>query len=294
MRYLFFLMTLLALANFCSCDYYYSDVPITDSTNAKIDPNLLGEWVFPEYSDSLLDPDIVIRLIEFTESEYLAVVKYMENGGSDIRDVMVYKVHHSDVGDYRFLNVQNIQDDQLDKKYSFWVLDKTSPDSLNTRYITDTLEIRFRKSADFEKFLRNSTTALEEIYLSESIPFYRWKALSWNFVNQAAQTDDFEALWLFEGSVEEDKLLEANLDELQQMEKTILVGEALKIHFDGYHLRSNEPLMWNIPRYGAILLNNGKLIKVKINRNGDLLYDMTNQRNYKTENENSWENLFAH
>ncbi|MCB9323790.1 MAG: hypothetical protein H6571_08660 [Lewinellaceae bacterium] len=294
MRHLFFLMAFLVLATFCSCDYYYSDVPITDSTNAKIDRNLLGEWVIPEYSDSLLDPDIVIKLIEFTESEYLAVVKYMENGGSDIRDVMVYKVHHSNVGDYRFLNVQNIEDDQLDKKYSFWVLDRTSPDSVSARYITDTLENRFRKSADFEKFLQNSTTALEEIYLSESIPFYRWKALSWNVVNQTAQTNDFEALWLFEGSVEEDKLLEASLEELHQMEKTVLVGPAVKVHFEGYHLRSNEPLMWNIPRYGAILLRNGKMIKVKINRNGDLLYDMTNQRNYKTENKESWEDLFTH
>ena len=94
--------------------------------------------------------------------------------------------------------------------------------------------------------------------------------------------------------MEEDKLLEASLEELHQMEKTVLVEPAVKVHFEGYHLRSNEPLMWNIPRYGAILLRNGKMIKVKINRNGDLLYDMTNQRNYKTENKESWEDLFTH
>lgn len=279
------------LVTFFGCDYYYSDVPITHSGKEKIDTNLLGEWIVPEYTETVLYPSMVIRLMEFSETEYLAILQYLENEGQDIYEVTAHKIHQSTVDDLTYLNVQNIEDDEFDKKYSFWRLDAVTGDSIIGRFITDSLELKFTRSKALKKYIRKNSQLIEQAYLSDVFPFYSTEVLKWDFVNHANQTKDIEAFWLLEDRITEEALVKMDKASLVNLKKQELDLNLGRQYLRQQRLETQSPLLWNIPRYAVLLFENGSIMKLKISRQGNQLFDLTNSLNYRSSEEANWEIL---
>lgn len=288
MKQLFPFLAVLACCSFLGCDYYFSEVPISKNPDAEINEELLGDWVIIDEDDSIIYPGFVVHMIESDPEEYLVIVKYMENKGRTIDDGIVYKAFHSSVGNQQFLSLQNVLDNELDNKYIFWRLEEITRDSVVARYITDSLDIQFSKSKKLKSFIKKNKVALENEYLSDAIPFYRWQTLKWNFVNPGANTEQIEAFWVLNKIIPVDSFLNMDKAALEILEKQDCDLSLSKEYFKTCHLSSGPPWFKRTPYYGILLYQNGEMVKVKISNGGSRLHDLTNDIYYSNENGETW------
>lgn len=293
MKQLFPALAVLALCSFLGCDYYLSDVPITRKPVSEVKEELLGDWIIIDDDDSIIYPGIVVHMIESDPEEYLIIVKYMEDKGRTIDDGIVYKAFHSNVGDQHFLSVQNVLDNELDNKYIFWRLEEVGKDSVVARYITDSLNIQFDKSKKLKSFIKKNKAVLENEYLSDAIPFYRWQALKWNFVNPGANTEDIVAFWVLDDRITKDSFQNMTKVALDQMKKRKCDLSLVPEYFNDSYLSPISIWSWfkSVPYYGVLLYENGSMIKVKISETGSSLHDLTNDIYYRNEATSIWEKI---
>lgn len=286
-KYLNWIIILILVIQVLSCDTYKSKVPITNSDSSSINKDLIGRWVGLSKNELFLYPQVEINLQQFNNKEYVATSKVYENKGRVINSVETYKVHNSSVENGDFLNIKRLNSNN--QNYVFYKIEQDFKDSIYIRFLTDSLKLVFESSNNFRKHLLEEKSKFEEIYLSKTIPFYRWESLTWDKINIKNRSNEFSEFFLL-GKQDEKyfmKLSSKELKEIIKNKKGIKI-EKVREYFGEIQLIGQNTESWKVPNYGLIKMKSGEFIKLKFDLIGNTVKDMTNNINYLNRNKTKW------
>ena len=129
----------------CGCPYE-SEFPLSPSSEAKIDKELIGKWKFQCEKE---EQSGTITIYQFNEHEYLILLK--EEGEEDI-DLM--RAFGTTIDDHKFLNTQDINSANAKEREWFFVNYSVFNDRLVLKYVEDRI---------FENKIINSSQELYQL-----------------------------------------------------------------------------------------------------------------------------------
>ncbi len=121
------IMMLVVLLALSACPYT-SKVPLSSPDEAKIDPELIGTWVFTDEQDKI---DHEIPFFAFNEHEYLIVIH-------DGKETAYFRAFTTDIEGRKFLNYQELNSSGVPGDYGF-LFYKVENDVLYLRTLEDDL-----------------------------------------------------------------------------------------------------------------------------------------------------------
>jgi len=270
---------LLMLLGLVCCNIYESEFPITDSDNSSINDNWLGTWVGLDSNAYQFYPAYKINLQAFNDKEYIASMVDYTNNGKHIRSVDLFKVFDSQLGAEQYLNIQPIG--TINDDYFFYKIEEDQGDSIFIRFITDTLEHEFHSSEALSAHLLDQDSITKNKVFSQLVPFYRWKILTWNYLNKINKSSRFDKFYLL-GELDEEHFINASENELETMivDKKETRIDTVQAFFKGLQFRNSWVGFWKIPHYAVIKMKSGHFVKVKYDKGGPLIKDLTSDIEY--------------
>jgi len=133
----------------CLCLYgcpYESEFPLSPSSEAKIDKELIGKWKFQCEKE---EQSGAITIYQFNEHEYLILLK--EEGEEDIDLIRAFG---TTIDEHKFLNVQDINSANAKEREWFFVNYSVFNDKLILKYVEDRI---------FENKIINSSQELYKL-----------------------------------------------------------------------------------------------------------------------------------
>lgn len=140
-----------------SCDFYESEVPITNSKKSIIDTNAIGNWGYFE-GDTL---KFGIRIDALNNNQY--ILNCIDIGS--LEDIGMYDnfiAHSSSIENHKYINIKNLKREE--NKYLIFKYELKG-DSLITYTISDlTFEQQFDSSKKFEKYIKNNIEYFDSLF----------------------------------------------------------------------------------------------------------------------------------
>jgi hypothetical protein len=158
--YLFCVLLLLFL---CGCPYE-SKVPLSVSSQAKIDKELIGDWKFEPTPMNDEKESAGITIYSFNDHEFFVCFWEILEGKDEI---LLLKVFVTTIDDTKFLNVQELDYPPKERGWLFYSY-SVSGDILTLRGVEDTLfKQDFTTSKTLRKFFKDNL-GNKELYGKDS------------------------------------------------------------------------------------------------------------------------------
>lgn len=262
-----------------ACEMYESKVPISNPEDSLVNRDWLGKWIWLAENDFRLYPLFGVDMQIFNEKEYVASFTEYSEEGKNIRAVSVYKVFNSEIELGQYLNVKSLRDKE--DKYIFYRVEHDFRDSVYIEFLTDSLEVKFEKSRLFKDFITKEQVEEESNIWSERIVLYRRKLLRWDFLSKVDKSGEFSKFYDL-GNIEEEYFIDLNregIERLVENSKEIEIGN-VQMFFGDLLLTQGRAWFWKVPNYAVIKMKSGEYIKIKYDKHGPLVIDLTNDIGY--------------
>ncbi len=134
------LLLVLILALLCGCPYD-SDVPLSKSSKATIDTELIGEWEFAQKEE---EASGTIHICQFNDHELVIYILVKHESKKGEIECKIHRAFVTVIKDEKFLNVQEVE--TLHQKRSWWIVNYViSGDTFTYRTIDDKLFEKLKK-----------------------------------------------------------------------------------------------------------------------------------------------------
>ncbi|MEL6655358.1 MAG: hypothetical protein AAFP77_02785 [Bacteroidota bacterium] len=272
------LLMLLSALICTSCDSYFSNVPISLSDERWIHNELSGNWILVEDKSPYSHPILEVRLSQLDEKEYIATVLYKKSQDRGILEVETYRVHNSLVDGKTYLNLSQLGGDLV--QYAFIQLEDVREDSVVITFITDSLETKFKSSAEFKAFLQIAQKSGDTSFFSQRYTYIRPQALTWEKVNKEVPISSFSRFFSI-NKMDEDRFRDLTDEEIKTIVgvSDTLTLERVKANFGQLYYAKGKGI-FKRPRYGVVELNSGRYIKVKYEEGMSTLQDLSSEITY--------------
>jgi len=141
-KYLIYFLFAAVFILFIGCPYN-SEVPLSNSTKAKIDEQLLGKW-----EGNVMDVD-TLEFLQFNDNEYIILLKEIGKNECGLMRAFI-----TEIKDQNFLNIQSVYPPNDDKEWIF-INFKVKNDALTIKVIEDNI---FKKQFTSSDSLYNFTS----------------------------------------------------------------------------------------------------------------------------------------